>query len=288
MRLGRSLGAVVFAAGCVEAAGGSPTLDEKSRRPEATLAHGLRAPKDPAARPGAVELGSLVITPRPHPLDGRTQRDLLELLVKSPASIGPASVGAPHRGALYNSVALPPSEVWEAVHPDRSWTTDEVIAELGLAVEAVHSRYPNTPKLFIGDMSRRRGGYLRPHRSHQSGRDVDVGYYYSTGPAWYVRAGAENLDCPRTWTLVMALLTGGNVEYLFLDRSVAALLRDYGLGAGHGPDSIDQLFVGDRDHMPAIRHAPGHLTHFHVRFFSNTAQRTGERLGPMLKRRRLL
>ena len=79
------------------------------------------------------------------------------------------------------------------------------------------------------------GGYLRPHHSHQSGRDADVGYYYKGGPRSFVRASEENLDLPRTWALVKAAIKETTVEMILIDRSVQRIL------AVHYPDADDRL-----------------------------------------------
>jgi murein endopeptidase len=283
-----ALTVLLLGAACTESAA-RPSAAGDPRRSQAAL-----SPAQPHRGTSSLQilaqatLAPVLISPAPHPLASRSKAELLQLLLNSPSELGSASIGEPHRGALFNGTQMPSSRLWEVVDPERAWATDRVIAELAHSIEEVHRRHPNTPTLYIGDMSRQRGGYLRPHRSHQSGRDADIGYYYKTGPAWYVAADAQNLDCARTWTLLLALLTGGEVEYLFIDHSVAELLRDHATSIGHSPATIHQLFVGDRRQRPVIRHTPGHRTHFHVRFYSEVARETGRRLFPLLRRRGLI
>jgi murein endopeptidase len=158
-----------------------------------------------------------------------------------------------------------------------------VIQSIERAVREVRRCHPGTPVLSIGDLSRKSGGWLRPHRSHQSGLDADIGYYYSTGPAWFVRATDENFDAERTWALVRALIEGGNVQYVFMDRTVQKLIQP--VAHDHLPRGVSEedLFRGPVPHETIIRHEPGHATHFHVRFRDQPAMDLGARLARLPK-----
>jgi penicillin-insensitive murein endopeptidase len=146
------------------------------------------------------------------------------------------------------------------------------------AVVRVNEEYPLSPVLFVGNISARRGGYLRPHRSHQSGRDADLGFYYAGGPAWYVRGTRESLDLGRTWALVKALLADPNVEAIFVDRSIQRLLRGYAERTGERFSWLEGIFNGGpHGAEKRIFHEWGHLTHLHVRFRSPVAQETAAR-----------
>src|SRR5690606_16018226 len=104
-------------------------------------------------------------------------------------------------GALVAGVRMPDGENWDVVHPGLAWGTQETVDALAHAIDAVAAKFPGTPKAFVGDISRQRGGHVPPHISHQSGRDVDLGYYLTSGHRWYANAGGGNLDLPRTWHL---------------------------------------------------------------------------------------
>ena len=232
---------------------------------------------------GALLLTPVTITPRISPLAGFSTAKLDQMLRTRPHVLGSASIGEPHRGGLFNGQQLAPSAKWHVVDPDRSWATSETIGAIARSIELVHQLHPGSPKLCIGDMSRRRGGYLRPHRSHQSGRDADLGYYYTAGQAWYVPATTQNLDSMRTWTLVKALLSSGEVEYLFMDHSIQALLRTHAEAAGDDPEWLQQLFRSRLHRDAPVRHSWGHRTHFHVRFHSPLARATARHLHPRLR-----
>jgi penicillin-insensitive murein endopeptidase len=194
------------------------------------------------------------------------------------------SIGRPNHGALFNAIQMPESARWHVVEPDHGWGTDESIASIVTAVSTVNEQFEKTPLLYIGHISSRRGGYLRPHRSHQSGRDADIGFYYAAGPGWYARGTAKSLDLPRTWALVKAFATDPNVENIFVDRSVQKLLREYALGLGETPEFLDGIFES-RSHLDrVIRHEWGHLTHLHVRFRCPIAEGAAVRAAPELAR----
>ena len=104
--------------------------------------------------------------------------------------------------------------------------------------------------LGVCDLSAARGGFVPGHRSHQSGRDVDLQYYArdaagrplipdatlarfnrrgeargASHPRWEV-IPLRRLDAGRTWALVRALLTDPRVEvqHVFVSWSVRRLL----------------------------------------------------------------
>jgi murein endopeptidase len=234
--------------------------------------------------PGVVELD-----PLPHPLAELSDAELAKLIDADPKQLGAASIGEPNRGQLWGGVQAESNELWEVVDPDRSWATPAVLAGLTRAVQTVHEEFPRTPRLHLGDLSRKRGGYLGPHRSHQSGLDADVSYYYVTEQKWYQKATKQNLDRPRTWALVRALTADPSVEYLFVDITVQRLLRAHAEASGELGESLDALFGGLKRRTEApIRHTWGHRTHLHVRFRDPVAQETARRLYPLLRARRLV
>ncbi len=202
---------------------------------------------------------------------------LASLLSGDLSAYGAMSVGRPNRGALYNGVRMPEGPLWEVVDPRHSFGTEETIESLAGAIHAVHAEFPDTPRIYVGQISAEHGGYLRPHRSHQSGRDVDLGYYYRGGPRWYARANEKTLDAARTWALVKALALDPNVEALFIDRSVQALLRKHAESRAEDPAFLDTLFQSPKRRDTLIRHEWGHLTHVHARFKCPEAQEAGSR-----------
>ena len=208
----------------------------------------------------------------------------LELLVrKQPEELGSVSYGKPTRGGLFNGEQLEPSGLLVPRSPQNAWGTAETLRSLERAVEMVHLQFPDTAPLYVGDISKRRGGYLRPHRSHQSGRDVDLGFYYVGVPRWYVKATEKNLDFPRTWALIKALLSETDVEYIFLDRSVQAWLRRYAEET-EAPSWLDSVFESPANPLGIIRHTRGHDDHLHVRFHDVVAEEAARHAYAVLAR----
>jgi penicillin-insensitive murein endopeptidase len=113
--------------------------------------------------------------------------------------------------------------------------------------------------------------------SHQSGRDVDISFYYANGARWYARASEANLDLPRTWSLVRALITETDVEMILVDQQIQTYLRRYAASKGEDPAWLAGVFQGQGATRPILRHAPGHATHLHIRFYNPIAQETARR-----------
>jgi penicillin-insensitive murein endopeptidase len=211
----------------------------------------------------------------PHPLDAVSRAEIERRLKSDRQSLGSMSIGLPNSGRLINAVQLPQSPFWERVAPYAAWATTETVNYLTAALTKVHATFPNTEKLYVGDISAERGGYLAPHLSHQSGRDVDISFFYRKDAGWYRRANADNLDRERTWAFVRALITETDVRFILIDRSLHPLLREYAESIGEDRDWLDQVFRGTGLLRGAvIRHAPGHATHLHIRFDSPVAQET--------------
>jgi murein endopeptidase len=219
-----------------------------------------------------------------HPLAALDDQELEELAQRDPTLLGSMSVGAPNGGALFNGVQLPESKLWKLADPVHAWGTRESIDFVAHAITRVNEYFPGSPLLYVGDFSGPRGGKLRPHKSHQSGRDVDLGYYYTTGEAWYKRATSKNLDRARTWALLETLLTETRVEYVFMDRGIQPLLKEYALAQGEDPEWLSRIFEGPSNRDPIVRHRFGHATHMHVRFENPTAELTARRSYPLLQK----
>jgi len=219
----------------------------------------------------------------PHPLDGLTDQELARRLDQDPASLGSISIGSAHSGALLNGVQMPEGPYWTLVDPAHAWGTQETVDYLCHALTAVAEKFPGTAPVAIGHISAKRGGPLRPHVSHQSGRDVDVGLYYLGPPNhWYARATPKNIDAPRTWFLIRTLVTDTDIEMILLDGSLQRPIEQYAIDIGEPEAWVRGLFRGTGKLPPVVRHAPGHATHLHLRFYNPIAQESARRLLPLL------
>lgn len=229
-----------------------------------------------------------VAAPLPHPLDGWSEAQIEHAVVSDLTSLGSMSVGTPNAGALINGVQATASPLYTLVSPGSAWGTLETIDYLDTAVRAVHEEFPDTPPLALGDIGARHGGPLRPHISHQAGRDLDISFYYRDGTHWYARGTKENLDFPRLWAFVRALIAKTDIDLILLDRGLQEPLRDYAASIGEDPAWLAQVFQGRGAERAIIRHAPGHATHLHLRFWNPIAQETARRCYPALARHRLV
>jgi murein endopeptidase len=213
---------------------------------------------------------------------GLSDNELQKIIENDVESLGSLSIGLPNNGRLLNGVRMDESELFEIVAPDFTWGTKEMVEYLKIAAAEVRRVHADTPPLHLGHISKKSGGYLSPHLSHQSGRDVDLGYFYSKQRAWYRRATWANLDTARTWTLVKALILKTDVELILIDSSIQTLLRNHAEKVGENKAWLHKIFRGSPERPAIIRHARGHATHMHVRFFSPEAQRNAQRAYPLL------
>lgn len=210
--------------------------------------------------------------------------ELLRRIQADSASLGSLSIGAPGGGILVNPVPLTSEPGWTLIDPNGAFSTSETAAFIRTAIGTVHELFPDTPAISIGDISFQAGGRMKRHLTHQSGRDVDFGFYYKTGyQAWYVAGTAANLDLPRNWALVRALLLRTDIETILLDTRIQRLLYAHALKIGEDKDWLDRVFQFVKGNAKArIVHVAGHRTHYHVRFFNRVAQELGRRVYPFL------
>jgi murein endopeptidase len=199
---------------------------------------------------------------------------------EEPSALGSVSVGFVQSGRMINSVRFPDSPDWTVVSPEKAWTTSETVDYLTRVIRELRSRFPQAPLLRVNQISAKDGGYIRPHKSHQNGRDVDLGFYYPNGNPGHVRARENYIDLTMNWALIRTLVTLTDVQVILVDRRVQKVLYDFALKSGEDKAWLDSLFHDGENSL--IKHARGHRDHFHVRFFNPRAQELGRRLAPLL------
>lgn len=182
-----------------------------------------------------------------------------------------SSWGDPNHGRLYNGEPLPAGEGYRVLYPHRAFGTYYTISEVVRVLDAFHRRYPEAAPLIVGDISVKHGRRLKPHKSHQSGRDVDITYPRLQGPPSYNRfhnIPRRDFDIEKSFWLVKQLIDGGNVEYVFMDRRWQRVLRRYAEEQGAPEEWLHRVFEYRSNHPGAaiIRHERGHARHLHVRF----------------------
>jgi hypothetical protein len=187
------------------------------------------------------------------------------------------SVGAPWDGRLQRATQLPPGDGYHIRHPARSFGTETTIELARRAIGDTLEVFPDEHVLAIGDLSAESGGQITEHRSHQSGRDVDVGLFYNEQPAGYpagfVHADEDNLDCAATFKLLESFLAttndDGGVQVIFLDFGVQGILYAWARDHGVSERRLERIFQyphGRGSSEGLVRHEPNHDNHMHVRF----------------------
>jgi murein endopeptidase len=203
-----------------------------------------------------------------------TDAEIEVLAQESPEELGSLSFGPNLEGRLLFGVQFPAGPSWQVVDPPNSFGTAETVAAIIAVVQDVEARLPGPP-MRINHLSRKNGGRLRSHRSHQAGRDVDLGFYrLKAGPK------AGEIDLARNWALVRALVTSADVEFILVGRRIQRQLYDLARSLGEDKNWLDSLFSG-KDGL--LQHAPNHNDHFHVRLFNPRAQELGRRSLPFLR-----
>jgi LysM repeat protein len=192
-----------------------------------------------------------------------------------------ASIGQPYRGQLLNAVPFPQQfRGYELRDGANCYATPELVGAVLDSIEKVLAKYPDSCDLYLGDMSASQGGRLRHHRSHQNGRDVDLGMYTKSNQALggFVPMNEENLDVAKTWNLIESFLRTRRVQYIFLDTSIQKALYRYALSQGLDQAYLDKLFgcAGNQDAHTVIQHLRGHRDHVHIRFYAPWSTLAGQ------------
>ncbi|MFT3921100.1 MAG: penicillin-insensitive murein endopeptidase [Myxococcales bacterium] len=200
------------------------------------------------------------------------------------------SLGFAWRGKLERGVLLKPGAhlryVSEYAKTDHFYGTWQLVQLLERAAFQVSQRVPGS-KLSVGELSAASGGNLPGHASHESGRDVDVGFFMLDGGARPVEAFAfaqfdsrgrglspnvgMRFDVRRNWELVARLVSDGEarVQYVFVAPAIRQLLLDEGRRV-RAPAA-----VLERAARVMVRPSEKHLhgNHFHVRIYCAPGER---------------
>ena len=186
------------------------------------------------------------------------------------------SVGSPSQGRLVGGRPLAPSPELRLIGYHR-WGVPELAGMVERAAARVAAAHPGAV-LTVGDLSREGGGDVGGHRSHESGRDVDLGFYLRDAKGRPTHAarfatidpegrakglGAVSFDDAANWSLVAALLT--DREARVLQIFVADPLRTRLLRAAARMGAPARLRERAARVMLQPRHALPHDNHFHVR-----------------------
>jgi penicillin-insensitive murein endopeptidase len=191
------------------------------------------------------------------------------------------SVGSPTDGHLLGGSRLADAPYLRFLpvyaSDDARWGLGTLVSMVDRSARTVRKQFPDAV-LSVGQLSRRGGGDIDRHASHESGRDADLSFYirdqahkplYSdhmvsfrgdgTAPTW---PGAF-FDDARNWALVHAILQEDHarVTYIFVSAPIRARLLAYAARSGVSQALLRraaELMVQPHGVLP-------HDDHFHVR-----------------------
>lgn len=192
------------------------------------------------------------------------------------------SIGSHDRGRMRDAVELTgtPHLVVRDGPRGARFGTAELVGLIQRAAARVAAEHPG-PRLLAGDLSRARGGRLRPHRSHRSGRDADISFYLLDEEGQPVeatrfvnlrrngcgRAGGRRycFDPVRNWALVVALLADpvARVQYLLVTPYLRRRVLAEGERQNAPPELLERVRLATRPHSGSR----AHRSHFHVRIY---------------------
>ncbi len=220
------------------------------------------------------------------------KRDALALKVPTlPVTLRRSrSVGYAWRGSLERALRLKPSAhlryVPEYAQTGHFFGTWQLVQLLERVAQRVAIKLPGA-RMSVGELSAQKGGNLPGHASHESGRDVDIGFYmldarkrpydafaFANFDA-HGRGQKPNqgllFDVARNWELVSRLVTDGDarVQYVFVAQGLKSLLLQEGKRQ-KAPSSVIER-VGRALVPPRERHPHGN--HFHVRIYCGPEER---------------
>ncbi len=187
------------------------------------------------------------------------------------------SVGTTNHGRLRRPSRLRAGKGYFIRRPHRSFGAQQTVLHTKRIATSIKKRFPKVHPLAVGDISEKAGGKISMHASHQSGRDIDLGFYFKRRPQGYphtfVVATRKNLHFAATWALLKGFTDlankPGGVEKIFMSYSTQRIIYNMAKRKGVSKAKLDSMFQyphGRSSSKGIIRHEPGHDEHIHVRF----------------------
>ncbi len=107
----------------------------------------------------------------------------------------------------------------------RQYGTEETMRSLDNLVAAWEAKYPDGPRIGIGDISNEGGGKMKPHKTHQKGTNVDMRPLRTDGLERPVVISDKRYSRVYTSELVKLLLADPNVRsVLFNDTAIPGVI----------------------------------------------------------------
>lgn len=194
------------------------------------------------------------------------------------------SSGFPWDGRLVRAVRLRMSAALRPVaqyaRSGNFYGTYELVSMLERTAQVIAARWPQSP-MSVGELSGPYGGKLNGHRSHRSGRDVDIAFFMhdaegrasrmhgfitfnSHGSALRTRRKLY-FDDAKNWAMVAAMLRDpeARVQYMFVAKRIRARLLTEGRRQGES----DEFLRAAAAVMVQPKRGHKHGNHFHVRIY---------------------
>ncbi len=216
-----------------------------------------------------------------------TNADLPAQYRRSPFSLMSLTVGTPTNGFQIRAKKLRSfDELWiQKKSRNHTYGHPALVLMLARTAKQIAQQTPGSV-LLVGDLSRENGGPLAGHRSHQSGRDADVGFFVTDlegnpkNPRQLRRFGrngrakdgsALRFDDYRNWLLVQLWLkdSRANLEYVFVAHHLRRRLLDFARARPAFRPYVKQA----ARFLRQPRNALPHDDHFHIRIACPERQR---------------
>lgn len=209
----------------------------------------------------------------------RSDDQLPERFQAAPYSVMSLSVGSPSRGWQLRSKKLRPTEYLKIKDgsEESAYGHPALVLMLKRTAQQMVRNVDSQP-LLVGDLSLEYGGPLHGHRSHQSGRDADVGFFAldaegrTVRPEHFVAYDASGharngsglrFDDYRNWLMVLTWLEDerADIRHVF----VASHLRHRLLEFARTRPAFAKHVDAAAKFLLQPRNSSPHDDHFHVR-----------------------
>lgn len=182
---------------------------------------------------------------------------------------GAFSVGSPNDGRLVNAVHIPPGPGYLLRFPKSAFGTTHSVRATVTALAWFRRSYPYGGTIKLGAMSRVNGTQLGHHKSHQSGRDLDVTLPLREGVPTSLKPTRRRTDWLAAYHLLEAFVATDTTTVIFLDYAAQKRVYRAAKAAGVSKRELSRLLQyprGRSANLGIVRDEPGHERHFHVRF----------------------
>lgn len=229
----------------------------------------------------ALASGPVWAKPAKHPAKPMVVKAKAEAPRRAAAAPRAVSLGSPTDGKLENGSRIETS-AYLRIAPqyaggDVRYGLPSLVAMIDRSARDVAKKHPGSV-MNLGHLSRRGGGEVDRHASHESGRDADIGFYVrstagknllSDGFVAFRSDGKASswpgamFDDARNWALVSALVTDpkARITHIFVATPLRERLLEYGRRIGAHADIQERA----RELLAQPKGSLPHDDHFHVR-----------------------